>query len=45
VIGIGLETERMKKFFKLNTGVYDQKDIIKKFAKIYVSASAVALES
>jgi len=45
VIGIGLETERMKNFFKLNTGVYDQKDIIKKFAKIYVSASAVALES
>jgi len=45
VIGVGLETERMRDFFKLNCAVYDQKDLIKKFAKIYVNASAAALES
>jgi len=45
VIGVGLETERMKNFFKLNCAVYNQKDLIKKFAKIYVNASASALES
>ena len=45
VIGVGLGTERMKNFFKINSAVYNQKDLIKKFAKIYVSASAAALES
>jgi len=45
VIGVGLGTERMKNFFKINSAVYDQKDLIKKFANVYVSASASALES
>ena len=45
VIGVGLETERMKIFFKTNCAIYNQKDLIKKFAKIYINASATALES
>lgn len=45
VIGVGLESERMKNFFKVSSTVYSQKDLIKKFAKIFVQASAAALES
>jgi hypothetical protein len=45
VIGLGLESERMKKFFKISSAVYNQKDLIKKFAKIYTQASAAALET
>jgi hypothetical protein len=45
VIGVGLETERMKNFFKLNCAVHNQKDLIKEFAKIYVHASGAALET
>jgi len=45
VIGVGLESERMKDFFKISCAVYSQKDLIKKFAKIYVSASRAALET
>jgi len=45
VVGVGLGTERMKNFFKTNAAVYNQKDLITKFAKIYVSASTAALES
>ncbi len=45
VIGVGIETERMKRFFKLNSPIYDEKDLVRKFAKIYVDASANALES
>ncbi len=45
LIGIGLESERMANFFKINCAVYNQKDLIKKFAKIFVSTSAAALES
>jgi nitric oxide reductase activation protein len=45
VIGVGLESERMSDFFKINCAVYSQKDLIKKFAKIYVSASRAALET
>ncbi|MEM2099234.1 MAG: hypothetical protein QXU99_05790 [Candidatus Bathyarchaeia archaeon] len=44
VFGIGVETERMSNFFKLHSAVYTQKDLIKKFASIFVSASAAALE-
>jgi len=44
VIGVGLESERMKNFFKLSSAVYNQKDLIKKFAKIYVQVSSAALE-
>jgi hypothetical protein len=45
VIGIGVETERMSNFFKLSAAAYNQKDLVKRFAKIFVSASAAALEA
>jgi Mg-chelatase subunit ChlD len=45
VIGVGVETDRMGNFFKLNAAVYDQKDLIKRFAKMFVDASAAALEA
>ena len=45
LIGIGLGTEKMKNFFKISSAVYNQKDLIRKFAKIYVKTSAAALES
>ena len=45
VIGVGLETERMKNYFRLSTAVYNQRDLIKAFAKLYVKASAAALET
>ena len=45
VIGMGVETDRMSNFFKLNAAVYNQKDLIKRFSKIFVNASAAALEA
>jgi len=45
VIGVGIETDRMKNFFKYSAAIYDQKDLIKVFAKLYVQASAAALDS
>jgi hypothetical protein len=45
VIGIGVETDRMSNFFKLNAEVYNQKDLIKRFAKMFINASASALEA
>jgi nitric oxide reductase activation protein len=45
VIGLGVETERMSDFFKINTAVYTQKDLVKRFAKIFVNASTAALEA
>lgn len=45
VIGVGVQTERMKRFFRLNSPIYDEKDLVRKFARIYVDASAKALES
>lgn len=45
VIGVGLETERMKNYFKASTAVYNQRDLIKAFAKLYVRTSTNALES
>jgi len=44
-IGIGLETDRMKSYFKLSVPVYSQRDLIKRFSSIYVNASAAALET
>lgn len=44
VIGVGLESERMAKFFRMSCAVYNQKDLIKKFANIYLRASTAALE-
>ena len=45
IVGIGVATDRMKNFFRLNTPIYDQKDLIKKFSKIYLASSAITLES
>jgi len=45
VIGIGVETDRMNNFFKLNTSVYKPKDLLKKFPHVFVKASAKALET
>jgi nitric oxide reductase activation protein len=45
VIGVGVETDRMSVFFKLNAAVYNQKDLIKRFSRIFVNASAAALEA
>jgi hypothetical protein len=44
VIGVGLQSEKMKEFFKINCAVYNQRDLVKKFAKLYMQASATALE-
>ena len=45
VIGVGIETDRMGVFFKLNAEVYTQKDLIKRFSSIFINASAAALEA
>jgi hypothetical protein len=45
VIGLGVETDKMSNFFRLNAEVYTQKDLIKRFAKMFVNASAAALEA
>ena len=45
VIGIGVETDRMGNFFRLNSSVYTPKDLIKRFANVYIKASAKALET
>ena len=45
MIGIGVETDRMSNFFRLNVEVHDQKDLIRRFANMFVKASAAALEA
>ena len=45
VIGIGVETDRMSKFFKLHSSIYTQKDLINKFGSLYANASSKALET
>lgn len=45
VIGIGVETDRMGSLLRLSSPVYSQKDLIKKFSKIYTDASATSLET
>ncbi len=45
IIGIGVETERMGVFFKLNAAIHTQQDLIKRFANIFVNASAAALDA
>ena len=45
IIGIGVETDRMGVFFKLNAAAYTQQDLIKRFSRIFVNASAAALEA
>ncbi|PVX25359.1 MAG: hypothetical protein CW691_04845 [Candidatus Bathyarchaeum sp.] len=44
VIGVGFETNRMQNFFRRSAAVYDQRDLVKKFANIYVRTSEHALE-
>jgi len=45
VIGIGVETDRMGKFFQLHSSIYTQKDLVNKFGSLYANASAKALET
>jgi Mg-chelatase subunit ChlD len=45
VLGIGVETDRMGKFFKLHSAIYSQKDLVNKFGHLYLDASAKALET
>ena len=45
VIGIGVETDQMGKYFQLHSSVYKQKDLINKFGALYASASSKALET
>ena len=45
VIGVGIETDRMGVFFKLNAEVYTQQDLIKRFSNIFINASTAALEA
>jgi nitric oxide reductase activation protein len=45
IIGVGVETDKMKDFFKLSSVILDAKDLIRDFARIYVNASAAALET
>jgi uncharacterized protein (DUF849 family) len=45
VLGIGVETDRMGKFFHLHSSVYQQKDLINKFGSLYANASGKALET
>ncbi|MFB3888247.1 MAG: vWA domain-containing protein [Candidatus Bathyarchaeia archaeon] len=45
VIGIGVETDRMGTFFRLNSSVYKPKDLMKRFAPVFADASAKALET
>ena len=45
VIGIGVETDRMGNFFKLNASIHHPKDLIKKFGHTFVESSGKALDS
>ncbi len=45
VIGIGVETDQMGKYFQLHSSIYTQKDLINKFGTLYANASAKALET
>jgi hypothetical protein len=45
VLGIGVETAEIGKYFKLHTSVYTQKDLVNKFGTLYAAASSKALET
>jgi nitric oxide reductase activation protein len=45
VIGIGVETDRMSKYFKMHSSIYTQKDLINKLGSLYANSSAKALET
>lgn len=44
VIGIGIETDRMENFFHRSASIYEERDLVKKFANLYVKMSETALE-
>jgi hypothetical protein len=44
VIGVGLETDRMQNFFRRSAAVFDQRDLIKRFASLYLQTSESALD-
>jgi hypothetical protein len=44
VIGVGLETGRMQNFFRRSAAVYNQRDLIKQFASMYLRTSESALD-
>ena len=44
VIGIGIETSRMENFFRRSAAIYEERDLVKKFANLYVKMSELALE-
>jgi nitric oxide reductase activation protein len=45
VIGIGVETDLMGNYFRLNSSVYSPKDLVKKFAQVFGDASEKARET
>jgi Mg-chelatase subunit ChlD len=45
VLGIGVETDRMKNYFRLSNSIYTPKDLVRKFANTFVDAAAKALET
>ncbi len=45
VLGIGVETTQMGKYFKLHASIYTQKDLVNKFGSLYANASSKALET
>ncbi|MDG6223441.1 MAG: hypothetical protein QCH99_09300 [Candidatus Bathyarchaeota archaeon] len=44
VIGIGIETGRMENFFRRSAAIYEERDLVKKFANLYIKMSETALE-
>ena len=44
VIGIGIETGRMENYFHRSASIYEERDLVKKFANLYVKMSEIALE-
>jgi len=44
VIGIGIETGRMENFFRRSATIYEQRDLVKKFANLYIRTSEAVLE-
>jgi uncharacterized protein YegL len=39
IIGVGVDTERMGKYFRYSTPVYSQKDLVKKVGSVFLTAS------
>jgi hypothetical protein len=45
VLGIGVETDQMGKYFRLHSAVYTQKDLVNKFGLLYMNSSSKSLET